>query len=905
MRIRSIFLAIVALALVNSAKAQFSEAEQSMIDQSLSLSNLQREDLTWPRMDATKKDPWCAPLITLALEKPFVASEAVMELHASTGTVSVRTTLLRMEEVVFGGRLSDIEPGILTKGIVPAEIPASLAYSIDRITQAIMLANKVISKATSKLEPADRRALIESLPMIACEDPTIKFDFVKTPAIDWKSAISKLNLVDLVAIRSAAGYLAEIVDQTTPLILSVNADVKEPINILVNGIPVRVYGKNDDIHTHTDAMLVIDLGGNDRYEGRVGAGVGYASVFLDLAGDDTYETRDVSLGAGIFGIGLGRDLAGNDNYNTKSLSLGSAIAGVGAWIDSSGVDTYRSVSLSQGWGMFGEGILIDLTGNDFYSIELQGQGSARTSGVGLLVDRDGNDIYKAGGRLLNSPLFSDVHYSFSQGFGMGYREDSGGLAGGVGMLTDLNGNDAYIADTYAQGASYWLSIGSLFDGGGHDTYTAYHYAQSSAMHSTAAFLFDLAGDDIYGVKFGASHAIGHDYSVAFLMDRSGNDSYFSRSSQPGLGNANGIGIFMDVAGDDRYQGPPGVGNLSRGSGSFGLFIDGSGLDQYQDGLADGEAAVRNSWAAAMDFPNGRMASNVPVTSRKPYPPVGSIDLVTEGELVQIYRRATQWSVGTAIDEVQTNVGQLIGMGMPAVNWMLDTQLAKSDRLSNRTFVEVLKSVGSEAIQALLKKMQKGSSAEIKNGLSIATDGGFDEVSQIVPSLINDPSYQLQATRAAGVLKVKEAVPALLILTAKPTQIGLVALISLEQIGDERSYSTAEALALLKSLPTRKSALSLMAKFPDKALETARRFLLADKDSTIRVGIELLGMIATEEALSEVVSRIGDPNPGVRISVILALQGKCPTEAREAFLNLRNDPDPLVKAIALRADPGRG
>src|SRR5205823_9991597 len=133
-------------------------------------------------------------------------------------------------------------------------------------------------------------------------------------------------------------------------------------------------------------------------------------------------------------------------------------------------------------------------------------------------DRKGDDIYRAGGLVLNSPLFATVHYSNAQGYASGYREDTGGVSGGVGLLTDLEGDDSYLGETYCQAASYWFSLGSLYDQSGNDTYSAYHYAQASAMHCCGAYLFDLAGDDSYTIKYGAGHAIGHDYGVAFLLD---------------------------------------------------------------------------------------------------------------------------------------------------------------------------------------------------------------------------------------------------------------------------------------------------------------------------------------------------------------------------------------------------
>ena len=83
------------------------------------------------------------------------------------------------------------------------------------------------------------------------------------------------------------------------------------------------------------------------------------------------------------------------------------------------------------------------------------------------------------------------------------------------------------------------------------------------MHMCAAYLFDLAGDDIYATSFGASHAIGHDYGTAVMFDRAGSDIYVARDSRPGVGNANGLGLFIDASGEDRYQGPPSAGNAAR------------------------------------------------------------------------------------------------------------------------------------------------------------------------------------------------------------------------------------------------------------------------------------------------------------------------------------------------------
>jgi hypothetical protein len=86
-----------------------------------------------------------------------------------------------------------------------------------------------------------------------------------------------------------------------------------------------------------------------------------------------------------------------------------------------GDDTVNHVALGSGFGMVGIGLCVDTVGNDSYRCELFGQGAGRTRGVGWLVDRAGRDSYRADGRIMNAPLFTGVAYSFSQGFGMGYR----------------------------------------------------------------------------------------------------------------------------------------------------------------------------------------------------------------------------------------------------------------------------------------------------------------------------------------------------------------------------------------------------------------------------------------------------------------------------------------------------
>jgi hypothetical protein len=74
-----------------------------------------------------------------------------------------------------------------------------------------------------------------------------------------------------------------------------------------------------------------------------------------------------------------------------------------------------------------------------------------------------------------------------------------------------------------------------------------------------------------------------------LLDRAGNDRYKAPYLSFGGGNANGIGWFLDLAGDDSYE-SAGI-TLGQGAESpkgsmrerglcFGLFMDLAGTDKY-------------------------------------------------------------------------------------------------------------------------------------------------------------------------------------------------------------------------------------------------------------------------------------------------------------------------------------
>lgn len=880
------------------AAAQLTAREREGMDDTLFLANFRADDLAYERKGFL--DRLRPSLIDACLDQPIASADRVMELHL----VAKKS----MSDLVRAGRkellpvLRQTENEVKTP-VQLTTLPPSLQGPVGMLVAALRSADADIELALAALGPADRQTLIQSLPRLAAEDVKLDLDFAPGSAAPIAKIDNLVKQVDFDMILATSTSLSMTVEKVLNQLRGSQADVVAPIRLNLGDLTILITGRGPDRINGTGADLILDLGGDDSYSGRPAFGLQKAAVAIDLGGSDRLQLQDGGGGVGLLGCGIMRMVGGDDTFQGRYVNFGVGLLGTGALAKEGGDDHYRNAVIGQGVGEYGVGLVIDTAGDDDYRLALMGQGAGRTRGLGWLVDRQGDDTYRAGGMLLNSPLFKDVNYSFAQGFGMGYREDTGGTSGGIGLLTDLSGMDAYVGETYCQAASYWYSLGSLFDGSGHDTYTAYHYAQASAMHATAAYLFDLRGDDGYLTKFGASHSIGHDNGVSFFLDREGNDIYSARDSAPGTGNARGVGIFLDAGGDDRYQGPPGVGNPSRGTGSVGLFADLGGQDKYYTGLADGEAAIASTWGSAYDAEDP-VAPKLPdpedLTTGQP----GSLARPSDQELQRLYDHSRQWGVGTAQADVQKSIQQLILIGLPALEWMIDQKLASADRLAIRSFGAVIRGIGGPARDLFVRKMLTATNLDfLRNGLSVTSDASVREMGPVLTRLIRTPALQRQAVSTAGTIQATEAVGELLPLVAGVDRnLAMTAMVSLAQIGSEGAYPTAEAVVAQPNLPMRKAALALLAKFPDRATATGLRLLENPSERIARIGLELLSLAGTPDALKELGSRLADPSAGMRIQAALGLAGRCPAEHRAAFLALQNDPVPVVRAAARRLSP---
>ncbi len=327
--------------------------------------------------------------------------------------------------------------------------------------------------------------------------------------------------------------------------------------------------------------IVIDIGGDDRYEGAVAVSRGSLAVVMDLAGNDSYRcSESPGLASTICGVSLLLDAEGNDEYVADDIALGAALGGVAMLVDHVGDDRYEGDTFVQGAGSMGVGVLVDSEGNDSYTACANAQAFGHIGGMGLLRDAEGNDVYLLRPRYLDVIRYEDHYVTLGQGFAIGVRPD---LSGGIGLLVDEAGGDLYTSDIYGQGSAYWWSLGALVDRQGNDRYISYQYAQGAGIHLAAGLLLDGAGDDVY-VSRGVSQGCGHDLGLGWLADDGGNDNYVCWDLSQAAGSANGTGVLTDLSGWDVYAARKdnvhGYGNPRRNSGSLGLFLEAGGPDGY-------------------------------------------------------------------------------------------------------------------------------------------------------------------------------------------------------------------------------------------------------------------------------------------------------------------------------------
>lgn len=404
---------------------------------------------------------------------------------------------------------------------------------------------------------------------------------------------------------------------------------------------VRIRGGGNDTVDGTDALLIVDLGGNDRYTGGVAASTADRPIglLLDMAGHDRYESDQPAQGAGMCGVGVLIDAAGDDEYKAEHYAQGVGQFGLGLCADLGGDDHYFVKFNGQGCGYFGVGLLFDCEGDDQYTLYADGQGLGGVSGVGVLADRTGDDSYEAvrDAKITGRPSYhspkEDISVNNAQGCAMGRRGDGcdgHSWAGGLGALLDIEGNDKYVSGSWTMGTGYWFGTGLLYEGAGDDEYHGVCYSQATGAHFCIGALIDEGGNDKHLAEATANMccAWGHDFTIALLVNIGGNDLYDVRQNGISYNINRSITALIDIGGNDTYKSDgslrkpeenrPGMAKVEprfesgaaerpepgfyfADATSVALFLDIGGDDSYWSSQAN-----NSQWLDEKDSPNWRV-----------------------------------------------------------------------------------------------------------------------------------------------------------------------------------------------------------------------------------------------------------------------------------------------------------
>lgn len=843
---RFAFLAVLSL-LAAGASAQLRSDEAKALDDAMTLANVRSADLGGVPAPVGALPPHVAALLS-----PLAGLGEISKLHA--GATADEVTLLRTALALTGVN----PPKATDSGVaeVPATVPVALRRPVGTLIAAIVAANAEIRAASSRLSADERRTLIESLPRLAVDDPTLALDFAKSPAPDFTTVRRLLDLVDVGRIEAAGIQLAKVVRETIPALQAAAGAKFEKQVFRSRGLVVELAGSGPDLHDRKDVALCIDLGGDDRYTGRYAAGAGYAGVLIDLSGNDRYYGSDLNLGAGLLGVGLLFDLGGDDVYAVRSVGLGCGLAGLGLACDTGGDDRYRVVSLGLGAAARGIGLFVDRLGDDAYFAGRAGEGFGNLGGVGWAIDGAGEDVYRGG---------TDVQAT--------------GRENGFGLLTDLGGNDLYQC---AGGQAAAIGgFASLEDDRGDDEYVSRGNGQGFAAVGGVAYLVDREGDDSYLLKQGVGQAAAFG-AVAVLFDRDGNDVYGGTDGTPATALRGGVALLLDSGGDDRYLA---AAPFKGSEDGIALWVDAGGRDRYGDGRGDAQAAA-NATNAAYDVFGSADAGATPT----PPPAPGSLPMPTPAEFEVLARKAVDGP------DRASAIARLVGIGVPSLEPL--AALAGTDD----AFVAVATRLGNAAGPVAAHLLAGTDLRSIR--MALRTAGYVPLPAEPVVAALGRPELALLAAEAAGKGKVAPALPVLMRMAASEDVATVrVAAAALAAMGDAQAGATAAALVDHSDLAVRRSAERLLLTQPGLALSTGLRLVKTGEPFRQRIGLGILGKLATPEALAAVQPFLKAGQREVRIGALLALDGHVPTEMIAEVEALRRDADPLVRAVAERIDAG--
>lgn len=559
---------------------------------------------------------WAGALWGAQVERPRDAGMAVIEARLRGATDPLAEGLAWMASTPAGAGWKPELPN-------RASLPEPLRDELARVLAAMGPSHRFLQRAFERFPPGVTPRLLRRQALEGGLAPFETPDFRQlVPLVEREALLA--GMLDLVgAVERLQGFV-----KNTPALPSVAWSLQTPYGAIV----VDTTGR-DNRHRLQDALLVLDVGGNDEYEFLAPADTRAISVLLDHRGNDRYATTATGAdpSGATLGYGILWDTEGDDRYEGTAQAQASALFGAALLVDGGGSNRFVASSRSQAHAIAGLAVLASAGGDDTFTAQTYSQATGGPGAVAVLVDTGGNDRYTLDNVPLvrPSPQLPDRNTSMGQGAGYGLRglfSDGRATSGGIGLLLDLAGDDRYEAQVFAQGVGYHEGLGLLLDDGGNDRFEAAWYAMGAGVHNAAGvFLERGTGNDSYRSSHEVALGAANDLSVGVFVDEGGDDAYAVGQLSLGVAHANSTALFVDAAGNDRYTvaSPtcralggaymPAWGNARETVPSLALFMDLGGNDSYpghctrvaNDGLWAGPRAwpqleLRSERAAGID-----------------------------------------------------------------------------------------------------------------------------------------------------------------------------------------------------------------------------------------------------------------------------------------------------------------
>lgn len=546
---------------------------------------------------------WAGVLSGARLQRPLAVGMAAVEARLREAPDPLAAGLAWMARTNAGAGWVPVLPD-------QAQLPNPLRHELARVLAAMAQSHAFLQRAFERFPPG---VTAELLRRQALEGRLVPFE-----SPDYR------QLLPLLEREAVLGGMLDLVGAVERLQRFVRNEAALPsvawsLQTPFGWIVVDTTGR-DNRHQLKDALLVLDVGGDDHYEFLAKGEAHAIGVLLDHRGNDSYATDapGADPSSATLGYGILWDTEGDDRYQGTEQAQASALFGAALLVDGGGSNRFVASSRSQAHAVGGLAVLASAGGDDAFTAQTYAQGTGGPGGVALLVDTGGNERYTLGNVPLvrPSPQLPDRNTSMGQGAGYGMRGvffDGRSTAGGLGLLLDLAGNDRYEAQLFAQGVGYHEGLGLLLDDGGDDSYEAAWYAMGAGVHHAAGVLLERGtGNDIYRSSHEVALGSANDLSAGVFVDEGGDDAYAVGQLSLGVAHANSTGLFVDAAGKDRYTVTSPTcralgaayshewGNARENVPGLGLFMDLGGDDSYPAHCT--RVANNSFWAGPRAWP---------------------------------------------------------------------------------------------------------------------------------------------------------------------------------------------------------------------------------------------------------------------------------------------------------------